>query len=413
MFSPYCTFDRWRFRLRLVGRVKAAIWNGSQHSKEQDMTNSMNNLSTDSNSEQLEEPISFKYLGATLCIDGTIIIVIIIIIINPLRARVVEAPQMISQPVSSIFLCSPLPSGTWQTPDLSIVVFPPLLLSAFVFFPLSLCLARWFLPDLMNGRHVHATAVCVSLCGPIACRILAWTSSLVTWSLCEMHSILHLFPWLVFFGALLWGSMIHKHTGRWMAPGQQKSALGLPHQWQQWLDKTGSVEATPWALQARSSCTSLLTLLFSFWLQDLDIACCLWLVWGKQSGFLDQVPEETSLYLLLGAQDQWPGEKQISFIVGSQKPLTVWFGHVTYHNNLSNTKFQGTLEGRQQCEWQRKCWMNNIKEWTSLSIPELLTMASGQTKTKKEGKRSLLSWLSCPPDNPARPVSLWTELNWN
>ena len=25
------------------------------------------------------------------------------------------------------------------------------------------------------------------------------------------------FPWLVFFfGALLWGSMIHKHTGRWM-----------------------------------------------------------------------------------------------------------------------------------------------------------------------------------------------------
>ena len=29
-----------------------------------------------------------------------------------------------------------------------------------------------------------------SLCGPIACWILAWTSSLVTWSLYEMHSIL-------------------------------------------------------------------------------------------------------------------------------------------------------------------------------------------------------------------------------
>ena len=28
------------------------------------------------------------------------------------------------------------------------------------------------------------------------------------------------FPWLVFFfGALLWGSMIHKHTGRWMWQG--------------------------------------------------------------------------------------------------------------------------------------------------------------------------------------------------
>ena len=32
-----------------------------------------------------------------------------------------------------------------------------------VFFPLSLCLARWFWPDLMNGRHDHTTAVCVSL----------------------------------------------------------------------------------------------------------------------------------------------------------------------------------------------------------------------------------------------------------
>ena len=43
-----------------------------------------------------------------------------IIIIYPLIARVVGAPQMISQPVSSIFPCSPLPCGTWQTPGLSI-----------------------------------------------------------------------------------------------------------------------------------------------------------------------------------------------------------------------------------------------------------------------------------------------------
>ena len=31
-----------------------------------------------------------------------------------------------------------------------------------VFFPLSLCLARWFWQDLMNGKHDHTTAVCVS-----------------------------------------------------------------------------------------------------------------------------------------------------------------------------------------------------------------------------------------------------------
>ena len=55
----------------------------------------------------------------------TVIIIIIIIIIYTLTARVAGAPQMISQPVSSIFPCSPLPSGTLRT-----VVFPPLLLSA-------------------------------------------------------------------------------------------------------------------------------------------------------------------------------------------------------------------------------------------------------------------------------------------
>ena len=29
--------------------------------------------------------------------------------------------------------------------------------------PLSLCLAGWFWPDLMNGRHDHTNAVCISL----------------------------------------------------------------------------------------------------------------------------------------------------------------------------------------------------------------------------------------------------------
>ena len=41
-------------------------------------------------------------------------------LVYPLTARVVGAPQIILQPVSSIFFCSPLPSVTWQTPGLSI-----------------------------------------------------------------------------------------------------------------------------------------------------------------------------------------------------------------------------------------------------------------------------------------------------
>ena len=91
------------------------------------------------------------------------------------------------------FLCSPLPSGTCWTPGLTIpwCCLPTSFSVCLVFFPLSLCLARWFWSDLMNGRHVHTTSVRVSLtmvwrssCDPIACWILAQTSSLVTWSLC-------------------------------------------------------------------------------------------------------------------------------------------------------------------------------------------------------------------------------------
>ena len=53
-------------------------------------------------------------------------------LIYPLTARVIGAPQMISQQVSSIFTCFALSSRTWRTPGLSIpcVVFPLLLLSA-------------------------------------------------------------------------------------------------------------------------------------------------------------------------------------------------------------------------------------------------------------------------------------------
>ena len=56
----------------------------------------------------------------TISFASKVRLYIIIIIINPLTARVVEAPQMILQPVFSIFPCSPLPSGTCQTPGLSI-----------------------------------------------------------------------------------------------------------------------------------------------------------------------------------------------------------------------------------------------------------------------------------------------------
>ena len=53
------------------------------------------------------------YVDSLSVFRGTICV--IITTIYPLTARVVGAPQIISQPVFSIFPCSPLPSGTCRT----------------------------------------------------------------------------------------------------------------------------------------------------------------------------------------------------------------------------------------------------------------------------------------------------------
>ena len=75
---------------------------------------------------------------------------------------------------------------------------------------------------------------------------------------------------------------------------------------------------------------------------------------------------------------------KINFFAGSQAPLLatvkrwklVWFWHITRHESLSKTILQGTLESGRRRGRQRKCLMNNIKEWTTLPMPEPLTMAA-------------------------------------
>ena len=83
---------------------------------------------------------------------------------------------------------------------------------------------------------------------------------------------------------------------------------------------------------------------------------------------------------------------KINSLVCPQEPLLAtvkrWklalFRHVTCHQSLSKTIPHGTLEGRRHCGWQRKCWMDNTKlEWTSLPMPELLTMASCRKQWKR------------------------------
>ena len=111
--------------------------------------------------------------SATLCFTFTC----------PSTAGVVGAPQMTSQPVSSISLCSPLPSGTWrlQVCPFPHVVFPPLFLSDVSSVRCKMVLAR---PDERKTCPYHCslchfTMVRRSSCGPIACWILAQTGNMV------------------------------------------------------------------------------------------------------------------------------------------------------------------------------------------------------------------------------------------
>ena len=88
-----------------------------------------------------------------------------------------------------------------------------------------------------------------------------------------------------------------------------------------------------------------------------------------------------------------------------------WFRHVTHHNSLSNTIPQGTLDGGWCHGWQRKCWMVNIKAWTSLPMQEMFTRAS----CRKDGKRisAELSLMSPSSSTPHPPKTQSVKgLNW-
>ena len=76
--------------------------------------------------------------------------------------------------------------------------------------------------------------------------------------------------------------------------------------------------------------------------------------------------------------------------------------HATY-SSLSKTTFQGTLENGCHYGWLRKCWIDSVKEWASLTITGLLTMAS-----QRKGLEDLC-WITPPPFNL---ISQRTELYW-
>ena len=74
----------------------------------------------------------------------------------------------------------------------------------------------------------------------------------------------------------------------------------------------------------------------------------------------------------------------------------------------SKTIFQGTLEGGQRNDRQRKCWRDEIKNWRSLPVPELLTMASCSTT----GWKRISAKLSVTSHRRPNQSRDWNKLNW-
>ena len=99
-------------------------------------------------------------------------------------------------------------------------------------------------------------------------------------------------------------------------------------------------------------------------------------------------------------------QSKINFFTGPQELLLAtvkrwkltYFGHVMCHDSLSI--LQCTLEGVQHCGQERKCWMDNLKEWTSLPMSDCLQ----QPHAEKTERGYLMYCLSCPPTPHPQPT---------
>ena len=118
--NTFCTHDLSCTHLYLGSQLPSRIWHSSLGST----NHHVRGLSLDyfilfhtNNSVDNLSALSKMLQSNTVCF---IPLFKLIVIIYPLTVRVVGAPEMISQPVSSIFPCSQLPPGTWRTPGLVI-----------------------------------------------------------------------------------------------------------------------------------------------------------------------------------------------------------------------------------------------------------------------------------------------------
>ena len=152
----------------------------------------------------------------------------------------------------------------------------------------------------------------------------------------------------------------------------------------------------------RSNTISFANKLYKALVTSILLYCC-----ETWKGFRDQVPEKLLRSFCSELQTKGWVRSKINFLVGPPAVVKIrelaWFRYITRYDSLSKTIPRSTLEGGRSRGRQRKCWTDGVKEWTSVPMPILLTMAF----CMKEWKRISAESSPCPADDP---IGQGTEL---
>ena len=77
--------------------------------------------------------------------------------------------------------------------------------------------------------------------------------------------------------------------------------------------------------------------------------------------------------------------------------LVFWWRVLPRHDNLFRTTPRGTLEGGQRRGRQRKFWVDNINEWTSLPVSNLSRVLIQKKKKEKKNSAGINEFSSFRP----------------
>ena len=80
--------------------------------------------------------------------------------------------------------------------------------------------------------------------------------------------------------------------------------------------------------------------------------------------------------------EEFAGPQEQLLETVKRRKLT-WYGHVNRHNSLAKTIMQGFVEGTRRRGKQRKCWMDNIFEWTNMDLQVLLRQTEDREGWRK------------------------------